>query len=67
MGLGEAVVLSDMTASITAVDERGEPTEASFRFATPLEDAERAWVTWDRGRFRNFTPPPVGASVDLYD
>jgi hypothetical protein len=65
--LGEVVTLSDLTITVTAVDAHGDATDATFRFATPLEDPERAWVTWNRGRFEGFVPMAVGASVDLYD
>jgi hypothetical protein len=67
MQLGESVALSDLTITITAVDAHGDATDATFRFTTPLEDPERAWVTWNRGRFERFVPMAVGASVDLYD
>ena len=63
--VGDRVALSDMTAEVTAAKPDGQPTEASFRFVVPLEDASLRWLCWRDGAWGPFTPPAVGETVEL--
>jgi hypothetical protein len=63
--VGDRVELSDMTAEVTAVTSDGRPTEASFRFVVPLEDASLRWLCWSDGQWGPFKPPAVRETVEL--
>ena len=65
LALGEVVDLGDLSATIEAVTGDGRPATVAFRFAVPLEDASLAWFRWQAGLYVPFTPPPVGATVEL--
>jgi hypothetical protein len=65
MALGEKVELTGMTVEVTALTEDGNPAEAKFSFAIPLEDPSLRWIYSVDGRFEPFTPPPVGQAVKL--
>ncbi len=62
MPVGTQVVLEGMTAEVTAVDADGQPREALFRFASPLEDGSRRFLTWDGTRFVPWAPPATGGT-----
>jgi hypothetical protein len=58
--VGTRVALTDLTVEVTRTDAIGVPTEATFQFAKPLEDASLRWVEW-RGRdFAPFALPAAG-------
>jgi len=63
--VGERVVLTGMTATVTAITADGRPAEAAFRFDVPLEDASLRWLWWQDGEFRPFTPPAVGQTLEI--
>lgn len=65
--LGARFALTDMVVEVTAVDEQGQPTEARFTFATPLEDPALRWLTWDQatGAYVAFPLPAIGATIEL--
>lgn len=65
MKVGDRVVLTGMTATVTAVTADGRPAEAEFRFDVPLEDASLRWLWWRDGEFAPFTPPAVGEQIEL--
>ncbi len=65
MAVGERVVLTGMTAEVTALTADGRPAEAAFRFDVPLEDAALRWLWWHDGQFRPFTLPAVGETIEL--
>ena len=54
-----------MTVEITALTEDDRPAEATFRFDRPLEDPSLCWLCYRENGFEPFTPPGVGASVEL--
>jgi len=66
MSLGDQVVLTGMTAEVTALTGDGRPAEVTFRFAVPLEDPSLRWLCWREGAFVPFTPPAVGQTVKLH-
>jgi hypothetical protein len=65
LALGQKVALTGMTVEITALTEDDRPAEATFRFDRPLEDATLCWLCYRENGFEPFTPPGVGASVEL--
>lgn len=65
MPVGHRVPLRDLTIEITALTADRRPAEILARFAYPLEDARYLLLHWERGQFRSFTPPAVGASASL--
>jgi hypothetical protein len=65
IALGHVVPLGDLEIEVTALTADGRPAEILARFAAPLEDARYTLMHWDRGAFRAFTPPPLGASATL--
>jgi hypothetical protein len=64
MHIGEQVVLTGMTATVTALTADSRPAEAEFRFNVPLEDASLRWLWWHAGEFQPFPLPPVGATME---
>ncbi len=60
--VGEIISLSNMTVTVTRVNEDGHAAEADFRFASALESPEWLWTQWHEGRLLPWTPPPLGAS-----
>lgn len=65
MALGEQVVLTGMTATVTDLTPDGRPAEAAFRFGVALEDLSLRWLVWRNGEFVPFTPPAVGGEIEL--
>jgi hypothetical protein len=65
MHVGEQVVLTGMTATVTAVTADGRPAEAEFRFTVPLEDASLRWLWWHGGEFQPFPLPAVGETLEV--
>jgi hypothetical protein len=63
MQRGSHVNLLGIDVSVSEVDQWGEPIEATFRFATNLDDPGLKWVVWSDGAYRRFEPPAVGLSV----
>ena len=65
--LGEAQVvdLGDMQATILALTPDGRPATVAFHFAASLEDPRLAWFCWRDGLYAPFTPPPVGATIQI--
>ena len=65
MPVGTRVELSDMTATVTEVTADQRVAAARFTFTTPLDDPGYRWLAWGDGRYVPFTPPAIGASVEL--
>ncbi len=65
LGLGQRITLSGMTVEVTELTADGRPAAAAFRFDTPLEDPSLRWLAWIEGRFRPWSPPPIGETVEL--
>ena len=65
LAIGERVELTGITAEVTAVRRDGQPLEAAFRFAVPLEDSSLRWLQWKEGDFRPFVPPPIGRTITM--
>ena len=65
LSLGQRITLSGMTAEVTELTADGRPAGVSFRFDTPLEDRSLRWLVWIDGKFRHWTPPPIGGTVEL--
>jgi hypothetical protein len=63
--LGERVVLSGMTVTVTELTGDGRPAEALFRFDVPLEDRSLHWLCYRGKGYETFTPPGVGESVEI--
>jgi hypothetical protein len=61
---GERVELAGLTLTVVAVHE-GRPFVVQARFDVPLEDASLRWATWQRDRFVEFVPPPIGGRAAL--
>lgn len=62
---GEEVTVPGMAVTIDAVDSRGVPQRASYRFAVPLDDPSLRWVAWQGGRFVAIAPPAAGEVLRL--
>ena len=65
LALGEQVMLSGMTVTITSLTGDGRPAEAAFRFDVPLESHSLLWLCFRGDRFEPFTPPAVGQEVEI--
>lgn len=63
--LGERIELTGVTVEITGVTPDGQPAEATFRFATRLDDPQRRWLEWQGGVYVPFALPAVGEMVTL--
>jgi len=61
---GERVELDGLVLTVVRVHE-GRPFVVEARFAVPLEDPSLRWVAWQRDRFVDFVPPPVGGRAAL--
>jgi len=67
---GERVEVSGMSAEVTGVDNDGQPTEVTFRFAVSLDDRSLCWLQWDwqpggYGSYSAFKIPEVGQSASI--
>lgn len=64
---GQTLRLQSMTVRVLAVRD-GRPQRVEFTFNSPfapIEGGATCLVYWHQGRLQSFTPPPVGASVEL--
>jgi hypothetical protein len=62
---GDSVFVGSAQIVVTAVDARGAPTSATFRFVYPLESEKLRFVAWRDGVYVPFVPPAIGQSVVL--
>jgi hypothetical protein len=65
MRLGEAVVLSDVTVTISELLPNGKPAAAEFFFREPLESPNYLWRSWNDHGCESLHLPGVGKSVTL--
>lgn len=65
LSLGQRITLSGMTVEVTELTADSRPAAAAFHFDTPLEDRSLLWLVWIDGRFRPWSPPPIGETVEL--
>ena len=63
--VGDRVRLPHMSITVEAVSDDGRPSRTLVHFDRPLEDPLYQWHAWDVTRFRPFTPPAIGDSVQL--
>jgi hypothetical protein len=61
---GTVLELEGLRIEVTTLDD-GRVARASFRWDRPLESADLHWLQWNGDGFALFTPPPVGATVDV--
>ena len=62
--VGETVRLPNVEITVLSVSAEGNPIETQFRFDEPLEQAG-VWRLWAAKGLSAFTPPEVGASVQI--
>jgi len=62
---GSSVDLGDVNIQVTRLTPDGRPAEIAARFRTPLEDRSLRWIQWKDDAYQPWTPPAVGAAVDL--
>ena len=65
LSVGDRVDLAGMSVEITELTNDGRPAEAVFRFDLPLEDPALCWIRFGENGFERFTPPEVGAEMEL--
>jgi hypothetical protein len=65
LALGDRVMLTGMTVTITALTTDGRPAEATFQFDVPLESPSLLWLCFRGDGFEPFTPPAVGREVEI--
>ena len=63
IGLGERVVLSDVTIEVSGLTADGRPSEILVRFAVPLEHPSLQWLQWDKHDYVPFRVPQVGETL----
>jgi hypothetical protein len=63
--VGDRVDVPGMHVIVERVSEHGVPTVARYRFDVPLDSSSLRWQQWGPQGFTEFTPPPVGGSVEL--
>lgn len=52
-------------AEIEAITSDGRPAQVRFLLPHPLDDPRYVWRAWQHSAFVEWTPPPVGAQVEL--
>ena len=62
---GQRIELAPFNVEVLEVDSRGAPTRARFTFDRPLEHPELSFLRWSRTAISPWTPPPVGARLQL--
>jgi hypothetical protein len=63
--LGDRVMLTGMTVTVTDLTADGRPAEATFQFEVPLESPSLLWLCFRGDGFEPFTPPAVGEEVEI--
>lgn len=64
---GKKVVLPRLTVEVIAVDNNGQPTKASFRFAVSLDDSSLCWLQWNwkKNSYEPFKVPAIEESSHI--
>ena len=65
MHAGDVIDLPGLRVEVIEVAEGGSPSLVTFTFDRSLDDPSLRWLAWQDGAYVPFTPPRVGASVDL--
>ncbi|MET0343643.1 MAG: hypothetical protein ABW252_21705 [Polyangiales bacterium] len=65
MHLGEKVVLSDATFTVTELTDDKRPAEVEVRFVAPLESPSLRFVRWEGQSYVPFELPAVGQTVHV--
>jgi len=63
MRVGQTVFVGTAQAEVTAVDARGTPTRATFRFIWPLDSGKLHFVEYRDGVYREIEAPKAGRAV----
>ncbi len=63
--IGQRFAVSGLTATIEALDGRGDLVRVLYEFAVPIDDASLRWMQWTNGTYVPWRPPPPGESVTL--
>lgn len=60
-------VTVEVTVEVVELTQDARPLAARMVFAHALEDETYAWLQWDweQGVYVEFTPPPIGATIEL--
>jgi hypothetical protein len=62
---GSELALESMRVLAAESTPDGRPKRVQFRFPTPLEAADRLWLTWQRQKPVPWKPPPIGQTATL--
>jgi hypothetical protein len=62
---GQRIHLDGVDITVTELMPDGRPAQILARFDRPLEDPTLHWAAWHGKGFVPWTPPPVGARVEL--
>lgn len=62
---GDEVRFQRMTVRVLENNARGMPQKVRFELPTPLESAERVWLTWQGDHPVRWTPPAIGQRVRI--
>jgi hypothetical protein len=65
MRAGETVSMPGCRVQIVAATPEGGPSDVTFTFDEPLDDASMRWMLWQGDGYVPFVVPPVGSAVDL--
>jgi hypothetical protein len=63
--VGDRVELGAATFQVQRVSDDGRPAEVLVTFRLPLSSPELLWTQWRDDEYATFSPPPLGATVEL--
>jgi hypothetical protein len=63
--VGDVAETDLLSAHVLEVDARGAPVRVRFQLAKPLEDPSWLWLRFDGAQVVSWTPPRIGAVVQL--
>lgn len=63
--VGDVVELSQMAVTVEEITPEGYPRVVRFTFDRPLEAPDFVWLEAVKGEYEDFTPPPIGATIEL--
>ncbi len=63
--VGQVIHYNDITVTVTKLGKSGRPSEATFRFAKPLDDPSYVWMVWSGKGFVPFVLPTAGKTKHL--
>jgi len=62
---GDRIEMARLLVEVESITDDGWIGGARFRFDRPLESPELSWLCWETDHYVPFTPPPVGARLEL--